>query len=143
MPVKFIARGFRTNAELLHIETKCVPIESPNQMGFVERYHTPIRYACKMVTSEAPDLDEEGTLQIAVKWVNNYTGPDDLGHTLLVYGALPRLGFLINRHHQHFRAQLCYERPPKRCPNTSQKHKYQVRCEQKMEQTPPTYKAPQ
>lgn len=90
---QFVARVFQTNAELLHIETRDVPIETPNSMSYVERYHNPIRHAFKIVTAEAPDLDPEAALQTAVKSVNDSIGPDGLVPTLLVYGALPRLGF--------------------------------------------------
>lgn len=90
---QFIAKVFQTNAALLHITTKCVPIESPNSMSYVERYHTPIRHAYKIVIAEATELDAEAALQVAVKSVNDSIGPDGLVPTLLVYGALPRLGF--------------------------------------------------
>lgn len=128
---QFITQVFQKNAELLHIETKCVPIESPNSMSVLEGYHTPIRHACNIVTSEAPDLDEEAALQIAVKSVKDSTGQDGLVPTLLLYGALPRLGFPNDKPTPSTSQRaIDYERPPKRCPNTSQKHKYQARCEQ-------------
>lgn len=43
-------------------------------------------------TSEAPDLDEEAAIQVAVKSINDYTGADGVVKPLLVYGALTRLG---------------------------------------------------
>lgn len=61
-------------------------------MSYVERYHTPIRHAHKIVTTEATDLDTDAGLQIAVKSVNDPIGPDGLVSTLLVYGELPGLG---------------------------------------------------
>lgn len=45
------------------------------------------------MTSEAAELDAKAVLQIAVKSVDDSTGPDGLVPTLIVYSALPRLGF--------------------------------------------------
>lgn len=61
-------------------------------MTYVERYHTLIRHAYKIVTSEAPELDPETAQNISVISVNNSTWPDGLVPTFLVYRALPRLG---------------------------------------------------
>lgn len=90
---QLVAKGFQTNAELLHIYTKCVPIEERNSMSYVERYHTPIRNSYEIVKNKAPDLDAEAALQISNKSVNDLTGPEGLVPTLLVHGAVPRLGF--------------------------------------------------
>lgn len=89
---QFMARVFQSNSEMLRIQTKGVPIESPNSMSFVERYHVPVRRAYNIINAEAPDTDPEQALQMAVKSVNDSAGPDGLVPTLLVYGALPRLG---------------------------------------------------
>lgn len=89
---QFMARAFQTNAELLHIETNSVPVESANYMSTVERYHTPVRRAFKIIREEAPQMSAKAALQTAVKAVNDSVGPDGLVPTLLVYGALPRLG---------------------------------------------------
>lgn len=87
-----IAKSFQTNNALMYINTKAVPIESANSMTYVERYHVPLRRAYKIMKDEAPGLDDEALLQCAVKSVNDSVGPDGLVPTLLVYGALPRLG---------------------------------------------------
>lgn len=89
---QFISKAFQSQSDLLHIDTRQVPVESPNSLTYVERYHEPIRKAYKCVKQEAPDLDSEAALQMAVKAVNDSTGPNGLVPTLLVYGALPRLG---------------------------------------------------
>lgn len=94
---QFVTKVFQTNSALLHVDTKCVPIESPNSMSYVERYHTQIRHAYKIVTTEAPDLDAGVEQQIALKSVNDSIGPDGLVPTLLVYGSLPRLGFRTDK----------------------------------------------
>lgn len=88
----FLAESFRSNSSMLHIATKPVPVESPNSMTYVERYHVPLRRAFKIMKAEAPNLNEESLLQSSVKAINDSVGPDGLVPTLLVYGALPRLG---------------------------------------------------
>lgn len=59
---QFVAKVFQTNAQLLHIDIKCVPIESPNSMAYVERYHTQIHHAHKVLTSKALGLDAKAVL---------------------------------------------------------------------------------
>jgi len=46
-----IARTFQLNANIMNIETKSIPIESPNSMTYVERYHTPLKRAFKIIKS--------------------------------------------------------------------------------------------
>ncbi len=41
----FLAKEFQGSAEILHIETKCVPVEAAQSMSIVERYHEPVRRA--------------------------------------------------------------------------------------------------
>lgn len=94
---QFVAKVFQTNAKLLHIDIKWVPIESLNSMTNLEPYYTPICHAYKIVESGAPDLDEEVGLQIAIKSVNDSTCPGGRVSILLVYGALPRFGFPSNK----------------------------------------------
>lgn len=94
---QFMSRLFQTNAELIHIQTKAVPVESPNSMKFVERYHGPLRRAFNIINSESTDLSNEEALQLSVKALNDSVGPDGLVRTLLVYGAIPRFGFSSDR----------------------------------------------
>lgn len=61
-------------------------------MSLVERYQLPVRRAYNIIKNEASDTGVEEALQMAVKSVNDSAGPDVLVPTLLVYGALPRLG---------------------------------------------------
>lgn len=42
-------------------------------------------------------MDKTGVLQIVVKAISNPVGPDGLVHTLLVFGALPRLELSADR----------------------------------------------
>jgi len=85
-----IARAFQLNANMMNIKTKEIPIESANSMTYVERYHTPLRRAFRIIKSELPNISDEEVLQYAVKSLNDSVGPDGLVPTLLVYGALPR-----------------------------------------------------
>lgn len=57
----------------------------------------PARHAFRMVRSEAPDLDNDVTLRVRVRSVNDSTALDDLVPTLLVYGTLPLLSFPSDR----------------------------------------------
>lgn len=88
----FMGRAFQANADMMHIKTKSIPVEAAHSMSIVERYHKPIRRAFNVIKKEAADLDKEDALQMAVKAINDSTGPDGIVPTLLVFGALPRLG---------------------------------------------------
>ena len=88
----FMAQAFKNNTDFIHVQTKAVPVEAPQSMTVVERYHAPLRKAYMVIKKEAPELDNDSALQAAVKAVNDTAGPDGLVPTLLVYGALPRLG---------------------------------------------------
>ena len=89
----FVAGEFQASADMLHIATKPIPVESPQSMSAVERYHGPLRRAYNIVSAESPNgTDSALLLQAAVKAVNDSVGPDGLIPTLLVYGAIPRLG---------------------------------------------------
>eukprot|EP00171_Calliarthron_tuberculosum_P004960 IDg4960t1 len=79
--------------EYLHIRTKTIPVEAAQSLSIVERYHMPVKKAYRRIMFEAPRIDKVAALQMAVKAVNDSVGPDGLVPTLLVYGALPRLGF--------------------------------------------------
>lgn len=88
----YMARAFQDNADFVHVATKAVPVESPQSMTVVERYHEPLRKAYLTLKKDGPPMTTEERLQTAVKAVNDTAGPDGLVPTLLVYGALPRLG---------------------------------------------------
>eukprot|EP00171_Calliarthron_tuberculosum_P018717 IDg18717t1 len=70
------------------IDTKPIPVEPANSMNYVKRYHSPLRHSYNIIRAEFPN-----TLQYAVKALNVSAGPDGLVPTLLVFGALPRIGF--------------------------------------------------
>ena len=89
---QFAGGEFQAAMGTLRIEAKPIPIESPQSMAVVERYHASLRKAYETIASEQPTGSPELLLQTAVKAVNDSVGPDGLIPTLLVYGALPRLG---------------------------------------------------
>ncbi|KAI0996971.1 hypothetical protein K3495_g11210 [Podosphaera aphanis] len=91
----FTSMEFRQSAESLSITTKEAPVESPNTMGLVERYHKPLRRVYEIIEEEigASDTEEQkGTiLQMAVKAINDTAGYNGIVPTLLVFGAFPRI----------------------------------------------------
>ena len=87
----FSSAEFRQQAKAMAIEVKEVPVEAHNSVGKVERYHTPLRRAYEIISSELHGASEQLVLQMAVKAVNDSAGPDGLVPTLLVFGAYPRM----------------------------------------------------
>jgi hypothetical protein len=75
----------------MNINVKEVPVKAHNSIGKVERYHSLLRQAYKILSSELPSANKEAILQMAVKAVNDSAGPDSIVPTLLVFGAYPRM----------------------------------------------------
>jgi len=71
------------------IKVKEVPVKAHNSVRKVERYYTPLRRAYKIISLELEDASKKLTLQIAIKAVNDFAGPDELVPTLLVFSAYP------------------------------------------------------
>ncbi|KAI0999986.1 hypothetical protein K3495_g8212 [Podosphaera aphanis] len=73
--------------------TKCIPVEAHHSIGIVERYHEPSRRAFNIIKEEFRDqkLNKSTMLQIAVKAINDTTGPDGITPTLLVFGMYPKI----------------------------------------------------
>ena len=46
---KFDSVEFRESSTALGIQTKCVPVEAPQSVGLVERYHAPLRRAYMII----------------------------------------------------------------------------------------------
>jgi hypothetical protein len=87
----FASREFKQLANSVGTDLKAVPVEAHHSIGVVERYHTPIRRAFKIIQLECPELNQDMQLQMAVKAINDTAGPDGLVPTLLVYGTFPRM----------------------------------------------------
>lgn len=89
---QFVAKVFQSDASLMKVKTRLVPVKAPNSLSFVERYHTPIRRAINIIKTETVDLSDKTVLQMAVKSVNDSIESDGLTPTLFVFEAFPRLG---------------------------------------------------
>src|SRR6266702_2937675 len=76
------------------ISTKAVPVKAHWSVRLVERAHPALRRAYQIITDECKDIQKELALQMAIKAINDTTGPDGLVPTLLVYGAYPRISKL-------------------------------------------------
>jgi hypothetical protein len=88
----FTSKEFRQHASSLAVTTKSVPVEAHWSVGLVERAHATLRRAYQIIKEELGDsASKELSLQMAVKAVNDSTGPDGLVPTLLVFGAFPRM----------------------------------------------------
>ena len=75
------------------IEIKEILIEAHNSVGKVERYYAPLWRAYEIIRDELvrEQIEKDMVLQMAVKAVNDSTGPNRLVLTLLVFGAYPRM----------------------------------------------------
>jgi hypothetical protein len=88
----FTSKEFRQYASSLAVATKCVPVEAHWSIGLIERAHATLRRSYQIIREEIGDnMSKELCLQMAVKAVNDSTGPDGLVPTLLVFGAFPRM----------------------------------------------------
>lgn len=89
----FDSAEFRQNASGMTIQVKCIPVEAPQYVGLIERYHGPFRRALETITEELKDnpTSKDIRLQMAIKSINDSVGPNGLIPTLLVFGAFPRL----------------------------------------------------
>jgi hypothetical protein len=77
----------------MEISVKNVPVEAHWSIGKIERYHSCIRLAYKIISEElaGTEIGKEFMLQMAVKAINDTAGPNGLVPTLLVFGAYPRM----------------------------------------------------
>lgn len=60
-------------------------VEIHNALGEGERYHAYLCQVYKKVRADFPNIDEEYTLRIALKAVNDTSGPSGLVPTLLFW----------------------------------------------------------
>ena len=88
----FDSREFRQNASMVATKTKCVPVKAHWSIGKVKRGHVTLLRAYEIIQEEiGSDISREACLQMAVKALNDSTGPNGLVPTLLVFGAFPRM----------------------------------------------------
>lgn len=88
----FVSRAFQQNVDLLHINYKEVVVEASNRMSLVERYHEPLPREFSILREKCPKLSFDEVSLAVTKSIKNNTGPDGLILTLLVFGAIPRIG---------------------------------------------------
>lgn len=86
----FTSEETSANAEGCGIKLIKEPVECPNSMSHVERYHGPLRSAYEKLMKDLPKSQPADILQMAVHCVNNTMGPEGLCPSLCVFGALPR-----------------------------------------------------
>lgn len=89
---QFMAEVCLSNENLIKFETNAVLIEVPSSVSFAESYHTPVGSAFLIIKFDADDLSDKEALQMSEWSVNYSVGPNGLIPSLLVYGAIPRLG---------------------------------------------------
>ena len=68
-----------------------MPVKAYNLVKMVKRYYSPLRCIYHIITAELLDISKDIALQIAFKVINNFTGPNSLIPTLLVFRAYPRI----------------------------------------------------
>lgn len=86
-----MVRLFRESTELLHIETKAVPVEFASSTSIIKRYHGPAQQLFKVLRAALSDITNNKVLQPAVKSINNFIRLNGLVPTFLVYGAFLHL----------------------------------------------------
>ena len=86
----FVSSEFRSLADTSGITVIEAPIESPNTMSHVERYHGPLRTAYEKLAQDLPKKNANLLLQHAVYAVKSTIGPEGLCPVLCVFGAIPR-----------------------------------------------------
>ena len=86
----YTSKEFKANANSAGITILEAPVESPNTMSHVERYHGPLRTAYQKLKTALPKENKVDLLQMAIYSVNNTVGPEGLCPTLCVFGTIPK-----------------------------------------------------
>ena len=86
----FISKEFKNAVSTLDIGLIEAPIECPNSLSHVERYHGPLRLVYEKLESQVLDASKDEHLQMAVSCMNNTMGPEGLCPTLCVFGVMPK-----------------------------------------------------
>lgn len=90
--INFASVEFKSEAKIIGITYKQVPVEVYNSISKVERYHGLLRRTWDILYVELGGFTStEAILQMAIKAINDTAGPDGLVPTLLVFGAYPRI----------------------------------------------------
>src|SRR6266567_8101476 len=83
----FISKEFKQYAIILGTATRSVPVKAYNLVRMVERYYGPLCCIYHIIIMELLDIGKDMALQMAFKVINDFTGPNGLIPTLLVFGA--------------------------------------------------------
>lgn len=70
----FISLAFKNHASSFAKNITSIPVKALHSISTVERYHTLVRKAYRIVRSETPDLHRNTALQIAIKATNESNG---------------------------------------------------------------------
>ena len=95
----FLSDEWKAACELNAIELKTTGTESHNSLSVGETYHAYLRRTYNKVHREHPSVPDETILAIAIKVLNDCTGPSGLCPSLLVFGVLPQLPSSSRRDH--------------------------------------------
>lgn len=66
-------------------------------MSIIKRSHNPVWNVCRIINNKSFGVTGDLVLQITAKSARDSTRPDNIGPTLAVYEAIPRLRFLRDR----------------------------------------------
>ena len=86
----FTSQEFEKLAHRNGIHIQLSGVQSHNAIGPGERYHQPLRRIFNRINEDVPTIDPHLALQLAIKAMNDTSGPEGLVPSLLVFGVLPR-----------------------------------------------------
>ena len=95
----FVSDEWKYACGLNQIELVPTGTGSHNSLHAGESYHAYLRRLYNKIHRDFPRLPDPVTLSIAIKAINDTTGPRGLCPTLLVFGTLPQLPSPSRRHH--------------------------------------------
>lgn len=95
----FLSDEWKFGCEVNGIEITATGTESHNSLASGETYHAYLRRIYSKLQREFPRITDDINLALAVKAVNDCTGPRGLCPTLLVFGTLPQFPSPSKRDH--------------------------------------------
>lgn len=82
--------AFQTNVDILHIQTKSIPIESAKSMSIFENFHSFLRCSFNILCKLVSGIDKDTALKIALEAVGDSIVLNRLVSTLLIFDVLRR-----------------------------------------------------
>ena len=86
-----MAKKFKHYADNMSITVNIMSMKTHHSIEMIERYHGPLRKIYNIITSKISDIEENLTLQMIFKALNDSIESNDLMSTLLIFGAYPRM----------------------------------------------------